>query len=304
MASVRVVGVGHVSLDHAFSVSQPPQLGQKTPAQRYRALVGGMTANAVLAVARLGAQACIVSPVGDDAAADGFAAHFAREGIDARRLQRVPGACSSVSAVVVDGRGERTIVNHRGDALTRCGAFDATSLDGADALLADPRCVAWAEAALQAARQRGVVSIFDGDTAPPQDLQRLVGGADWAVFSTPGLDAYCAGTVDDALGQALAAGARVAVVTLGAAGLRWRAAEGFAAQALPAFPIEPVVDTTAAGDVFHGALAVALAEGQAAAAALRFASAAAALKCQRSGGALGAPSRTEVQQLLDAHGTT
>lgn len=318
---VRVVGVGHVALDHLFSVETLPTQAVKQPALRHRTVVGGMTANACVAAARLGAQVRICSPVGgaqpvspdsrdtdsrtdigggtgsaDDAGVPIFAAHFAREGIDAR-LVCVPGASSSVSAVIVDAHGNRMIVNHRGDALWRAGAFDTTQLDGADVLLTDPRCVAWAEAALREARRRALPSVLDADSAPRADLQRLVGLADWAVFSEPGRSAYVDTTDADALATALAAGARAAVVTCGERGLCWQRPGG-AVQRIAAFGVAPVVDTTGAGDVFHGALAVALAEGRTDADALRFAAAAAALKCLQPDGALGAPARAEVEQLL------
>jgi sulfofructose kinase len=70
-----------------------------------------------------------------------------------------------------------------------------------------------------------------------------------------------------------------------------------AIQETPAFPVH-TVDTLGAGDVFHGAFALAITEGQALRQALRFASAAAALKCTRFGGAFAAPQRIEVEQLL------
>jgi sulfofructose kinase len=68
---------------------------------------------------------------------------------------------------------------------------------------------------------------------------------------------------------------------------------------LPAFEVHPVVDTTAAGDTFHGALAVALGEGRSDEQALRFAAAAAALKCLKPGGVAGAPRRPEVDRFLE-----
>lgn len=293
-----IVGVGHVALDHVFSLAGRLKAGAKNPAQGQRSLVGGMTANAVLAARRLGARARIVSPVGHDVALPLFRAHFEREGIDASGLHPVAGAGSSVSAVVVDERGERTIVNHRGSALALAGDFDPARLDGADVLLTDPRCVAWAEAALRHARRRGMTSVLDADASPAADLQRLVGLAQWAVFSEPGAVAYAGSDVRTVLAGALRAGAAVAVVTQGERGLWWQRAGGTPRQ-LAAFAVNPVVDTLAAGDVFHGALAVALAEGLGDEPALRLASAAAALKCTRPDGALGAPSRAEVQSLLD-----
>jgi len=301
-AGVRVLGVGHVALDHLFSVDALPTRAVKTPAHRHRTMVGGMTASACVAAARLGASARFVSPVGDDAAVADFAAHFEREGVDARGIVRVPGATSSISAIVVDAAGERLIINHRGNALVRAPAFGTTWLEQTDLLLTDPRCMAWAEAALHGARQRGMLSVLDADASPREDLERLVGLATWTVFSEPGCAAYLDGTREQAMAAALSAGAQVAVVTLGERGLLWQRA-GEAPRRLPAWPVAPVIDTTAAGDVFHGALGVALAEGQGDDSALRFAAAAAALKCLQADGVLGAPRRDAVEQLLRSAAT-
>lgn len=297
--TLRLLAVGHVSVDHLFEIGDYPPRPTKVPARRYAALVGGMSANAAVAAARLGAAVRFAGPAGDDEAATLFAAHFAREGVDARGLLRVPGASSSVSAIVVDAAGERLIVNHRGSALELAPPFDPAVFDAADVVLADPRCPRWAEAALRLARERGAVSVFDADTAPRADLQRLVGLAAWAVFSEPGLAAYSDAPAESALAQALADGAEVAVVTLGGRGLIWQR-RGRPLQRLDAFRAGPVVDTTGAGDVFHAALAVALGERLDDRQALRFGAAAAALKCARPDGVLGAPRRDEVVALLGA----
>jgi sulfofructose kinase len=177
--------------------------------------------------------------------------------------------------------------------------LDAAQVDAADVLLTDPRCPAWAQAALERARALRRLSILDGDAAPRQDLQRLVGLSAWAVFSRPGLQAFEPGTVEQGLAAALAAGAEVAVVTQDDQPMWWQR-RGGPLRCLPSFVVQPVVDTTAAGDTFHGALAVALGEGAADEDALRFAAAAAALKCLQPGGIAGAPRREQVQALLAA----
>lgn len=296
---VRILGVGHAALDHQFAIAAFPAQPTKTPAQVYRPGVGGMTANACVAAARLGARVRIASPVGDDAAAPTFEAHFWREGVDPGGLVRVTDAQSSVSAVIVDAQGERLIVNHRGDALRKAPPFDVSQVDGIDVLLTDPRCPAWAEAALQRAQVLGRLSVLDADVAPAEDLQRLVGQCAWAVFSRPGLAAFHPGTVAQGLAAALEAGAVVAVVTQDDQALWWQR-RGGELLSLPVFAVRPVVDTTGAGDTFHGALAVALGEGRADVPALQFAAAAAALKCLKPGGVQGAPSRVEVDALLAA----
>lgn len=296
----RLVGVGHVAIDHLFSVAAAPGLGLKTAAHHYHRGVGGMTCNALVAASRLGAQTRLLAPVGDDDAAAVFARYLTSERVDPSGLLRVPGAHSSVSAIIVDASGERTIINHRGDALARAPDLDLGRLAGADALLTDPRCQRWAEAALRESRRLGLVAVLDADTAPRDDLQRLVGLAAWAVFSTPGMGTWFGSAVADGLAAALAAGADVAVLTQGNKGLLWQR-RGQAVQQMPAFAMHPVIDTTGAGDVFHGALALALAEGQADADALRFAAAAAALKCQRPDGVLGAPRRAALDAFLASH---
>ena len=294
---VRILGVGHSAWDHQFTVQAFPARPTKTPAQDYRSAVGGMTANACVAAARLGAQVRIASPLGDDATAPFFEAHFRREGVDPGGLVRVVGACSSVSAVIVDAQGERLIVSRPGDALRLAPPLDVSQVDQADVLLTDPRCPAWAEAALQRAQALGRLSVLDGDAAPAEDLQRLVGLCNWAVFSRPGLQAFHPGAVPDGLAAALAAGAEVAVVTQDEQPIWWQR-RGQELKRMPVFDANPVVDTTAAGDTFHGALAVALGEGRADEEALRFAAAAAALKCLKPGGVAGAPSRSAVDEFL------
>lgn len=295
-----VVGVGHASIDHVFEVQALPGAPLKVPARAYRMQVGGMTANAVVAAARLGARARILAPIGDDGWADAFRAHFERQGVDAQGLQVVPGAQSSVAAVVVDAGGQRLIIGHRGDAVLHAPALAADALRGADVLLTDPRCPLWCRSALEQARARGITSVLDADVAPQEDLRALVPLADWAVFSEPGLRAFAgeAASLEAGLEAALASGAGQAVVTLGERGLAWLPGRG-ALQRMPAFEVAPVVDTTSAGDVFHAALGCALAAGQVPGEALRFAAVAAALKCTRPGGALASPALAQVQAALE-----
>lgn len=296
--ALQLLCVGHVALDLIFSVSEFPDHPTKTPAQRYHRGVGGMSGNAAVALARLGASVRLCAPVGDDEAGDVFEQVLRREGVDLSGLRRVPGASSSVSSIIVDRHGERMIFNAKGCALGMPGPFDPSVLDHVDFVLVDPRCPDWAEAALQQARRRGIASMLDGELSPRGDLQRLVPLADWRVFSERGLLAWADGE-PEALMRSLAAqdASRHVVRTLGARGLQWCDAQA-RIHHLPPVDAGPVVDTLGAGDVFHAALALALAEGQATDKALRFASAAAALKCTRPDGIAGAPDRAEVEALL------
>ncbi len=290
--------VGHIALDLIFSVSEFPAHPTKTPARRYHRGVGGMSGNAAVALARLGAQVDFCGPVGQDEVADVFEQVLRAEGVGLAGMRRVPGASSSVSSIIVDRHGERMIFNAKGSALDAPGPFDASVMDGIDFVLVDPRCPAWAEAALHEARRRGIPTMLDGEVSPRADLQRLVPLADWRVFSERGLLAYADGEPEAMLQQLAAQDpSRRVVRTLGSQGLQWCDAQG-RLQHLSAVQAGAVVDTLGAGDVFHAALGLALAEGQADEAALRFAAAAAAIKCTRPDGIAGAPSRAQVQALL------
>jgi sulfofructose kinase len=289
--------VGHASVDHHFEIEAFAIKPTKTPATSYCMLPGGMAANAAMALARLGAPVRLLGRVGDDAAGAFVRDAVLRCAVDAH-LEVVPDSYTSVSSVVVDAGGERQIFNHRGDALAKAHALDLAQLVGAHAVLADPRWSEGALAALQWARAQRVLAVLDADIAPQAVLQQLVPAAHWAVFSEPGLACYAPGARQaDALASALAAGAQVAMVTLGERGVAWLHADGGGVQTLPAFTVQ-ALDTTGAGDVFHAALTLALSEGVADLQAIRFASAAAALKCTQRHGVLGTPGRAQVEAYL------
>jgi sulfofructose kinase len=290
---VRIACVGHASLDHVFEIERFPKRPTKTPAHRYQARSGGMAANAALAAARLGAAVRLIGRLGEDAQADYLRHALQGEAVDVAGLETVPGASTSVSSVVVDSSGERQIYNHRGNAIARAHALDTRMLEGADIVLADPRWPAGARAAFEWARRLGVPALLDADVAPAADLRALVPLANWAAFSTAGLALFSgAAETVPALRAATAAGCRKALVTNGANPVLWTSGARILEQAVPRIQAR---DTTGAGDVFHGALAVALAEGRADSAAIAFACRAAACKCRNGQGAQGAPTRAELE---------
>ena len=297
--------VGHASVDHHFEIEAFATQPTKTPAKSYRQIAGGMAANAALSLAKLGLPVRLIGRVGDDEAGV-FLQHALSELGVIQLLEKVPGGHTSVSSVVVDARGERQIFNHRGDALTKAHALSTRQLQGAQAVLTDPRWGDGAAAALIWAKENDVLGVLDADVAPIEVLQRLVPLAQWAVFSEPGLQAYApqATSRQQALAMALDAGAPSAMVTLGEQGVVWMHAKERVLYKQASFAVQ-AVDTTGAGDVFHAALTFALSElprGHNLAQekqSIAFACAAAALKCTQRHGALGAPTRAQVLQFLD-----
>ena len=170
-----------------------------------------------------------------------------------------------------------------------------------DAVLADVRWPGAAALALKAARAIGRPAILDADTAPLAVLEQLLPLASHIVASEPAVRIICGQALDleTACTDLASRTDAFVAVTGGAAGTWWfdRAAGSSRHVAAPKIK---AVDTLAAGDVFHGAFAVGLAEAMPVEQALRFASAAAALKCLRFGGRLGAPDRAETLAMVAA----
>lgn len=295
----RIVCLGLSALDVTWQVETLPQGGGKTRATDLREGGGGMAANAAAAAARLGAKVFFWGRAGEDSAGHEMKSQLAAFGVDVANFRLFDGARSSVSGIVVDARGERMIVNFRGAGLPADPAWlPLAALDDCDAVLADPRWPEGALALFRAARARGLPTVLDGDVADAAVFDALLPAVDLAVFSEPGLAGYAAGarTVDEQLRFALARGCRLAAVTLGERGLAWADTEGM--HALPAFPVQ-AVDTTGAGDVFHGALAFALGAGWPVARAFRFSAAVAAIKCTRPGGRAGVPDFATAMSLVE-----
>jgi sulfofructose kinase len=302
----EVLCAGIAVLDAVFRVAQFPVPEAKTQASAFMIISGGCAANAAVAIARLGGRARFAGPLGgpagQEAIGDRIVAALAAEQVDCAWCPRVPGVASSVSAICIDPQGERAIVNYRDDRLAAARPSDPLAIVAtADAVLADNRFPEFVLPICAAARARGIPVVLDADK-PTQVTDSLLGLASHVVFSAEGLRAT-AGTHDLGAGlERIAAASRsFLAATDGANGVIWLAPGLHGKRCrMSAFPVQPV-DTLAAGDVFHGAFVLALAEGREETDAIRFAAAAAAIKCTRFGGITGAPGRAEVEAFMGAH---
>lgn len=288
-----VLCVGQVTIDHVFTLVGAIDVGHKNVAHSHTTRIGGVAATAAIAIARLGGSVRLVSRIGDDDAGAAVMAALLREGVDTIGVERVVGTATCVSSVVVAPGGARTVVNHTPEEMFRRSG--SVSADGFDAVLVDGR---WPDAAAQAllsARRNGVPGVVDVDRhlADPARRRAIFGLASHLVFSEDALTGLT-GRDDPVDGLHVAGDLADAIVavTCGANGVRWL--DGGNVRSIDAFEIV-AIDTNGAGDVFHGAFTLALAEGAELSVALRFASAAAALKCQTSE----APERCSVDVLLE-----
>jgi sulfofructose kinase len=287
--------LGIATLDYVYSVETMPTRGEKYRSRGLAVVGGGCAGNASVAVARLGGRCWLATRLADDLTGDQIVADLASEGVETRFAHRVAGLRSPVSAILVDAEGERMVISYSDPAMPETVEWLPQRLpEGAGSVLADTRWGEGALAALKLAREAGVPGVLDGDRKPPHD--DLVATASHVAFSAQALREL-SGEEDPRLGLAKI-GSDVSswlAVTLGKEGVLFLD-KGEVAH-IPAFAVE-TVDTLGAGDVWHGAFALALAEGQDERRAIRFASAAAAIKCTRFGGRTGAPGRAEVESFL------
>ncbi len=219
---------------------------------------------------------------GTDTVGDNFLALAAKENIDCSACPRVPGVLTSISAITIDNHGERAIANFRDERLSQTKPDDAGALvRDADAVLADNRYPAFVREVLLAARARRIPTVLDADE-PRHDSDDLLGIASHVVFSAEGLRAT-AGT--DSLGRGLIDVAKRTDIVSGRD--RWAQRCAVARRrrvaSVSGIPVD-VVDTLGAGDTFHGAFTLMLAEGADIRTAVRFSAAAAALKCTNRDG--------------------
>ncbi len=288
------------ALDAIYRVAAIPSAPTKILASDYLECGGGMAANASVAVARLGGLSHYWGRLGDDPLGTRILAQLAAEGVDTAGVRRIAGCVSPSAAILVADDGERLVCAYNDPKLDADASWlPLARIAGFSAVLADVRWPAGAAAVLDAARASGIPAVLDGDIGPAEVLEDLAGRATHVAFSEPGL-ARVAGVQapGDGLRRMAARVPGIVGVTLGADGYLWW--DGRQERRLAA-PVVKAVDTLAAGDTWHGAFTLALGEGSGVEAAARFANVAAALKCTRFGGRLGAPTRAEVEAFSAAH---
>jgi sulfofructose kinase len=295
----RILCIGMPVRDLTFRVRGLPARGSKENATHFDEICGGNALNGAIGIVRLGGRASICGPMGDagETTSRFIFEKMAEEGIETRHLVHMPGLVTPISNIMIDPSGERTIVTFRDPELWRVRLPDADRLlEDCDAILTESRCAAFCTDLCAEARRRGIPVVVDVDHAISL-REGLLTASSHLVFSSEPLQ-ETAHVKDD--GEALKKIAKLTpsflAGTRGAQGTIWLD-ENHDLRQTPAFPVH-TVDTLGAGDVFHGAFTLAITENQDLRSALRFASAAAALKCTRFGGAFAAPQRLEVDGLL------
>ena len=219
----KIVTTGVAVMDFVFYLDKMPRLAEKYRAKGAEITGGGGGANAAAAIARLGGHAMLASRIGSDQVADMIAAGLEAGGVDCTMLRRFEGKRSSFSSVLIDGNGERQIVNFRDPDLP----MDAVWLQAAlpsdfDAALTDTRWPDGAEVLMKAARERGVPGVLDGE-APIREAEAALYLASHIAFSAQGLRDWAEhDDLDKALSDVADETGAFVCVTDGEKGVFWR----------------------------------------------------------------------------------
>jgi ribokinase len=304
----KVVVVGSTNTDMTVRVSRIPAPGETVLGRDFRITAGGKGANQAVAAARAGAIVVFVTALGTDDFGNRALENFGREAIDVRLVRRVSSGPSGVALIFVDDAGENSIAvapGANGDLRPEDVSPLAHVLDAGDVMLVQLEIpLATVEAAVRiAAARRARVML---NPAPAQALPDSLLSAVSLITPNEHEAERLTGVVlnDDAGAPARAAatlherGVAGAIITLGARGAF--VSSDTVSEHVRAFSVA-AVDTTAAGDVFNGAMAAALVEGRLLREAVQFANAAAAISVTRPGAQDSAPTRSAIDDLLCRH---
>lgn len=298
-APFDVVGLGYCALDYLCVVENYPELDEKVGMRDFVIQGGGITATAMAAVGRLGGRARFIGKVGDDDFGGRILSGLEEEGVDISRVLVQPGGTSQFSFVVVHRRtGKRTIFAHGGTARFEPGEISREDVLCARVLQVDAHHFAPAVLAASWAREAGIPVVMDAGSLR-EGSEELVRHVDHLIASELFARQFVGS--EEALSSAREflesehEKRTLTAVTLGPLGCIYACKDGIIHQ--PAFEVE-IVDTTGAGDVFHGAFSFGLSRGWHYPEIVEFASAVAALKCTKLGGRAGIPTFLEALGFL------
>jgi len=304
MSNNKIVVVGSSNTDMIIKVSHIPKPGETILGGEFVSAAGGKGANQAVGAARAGGAVTFIAKVGQDMFGEKALAGFSSDGIETRYIARDPESPSGVALIFVGEDGENSIAVASG-ANARLTPEDVEkskdAFTGASVLLLQLETpLPTVQTAANLAVQSGVRVILN--PAPAQSLPEAL--LKQVFLLTPneseaelltGIPIKNDASAKSAAEKLLKLGVKNVIVTLGSRGTL--VANETGSQFTPAFKVK-AVDTTAAGDIFNGALAVSLAEGKSILNATRFASAAAAISVTRLGAQTSAPTRKEIETLL------
>lgn len=290
---IDVLCIGHAAFDISMSVEKHPDADEKLQADFMQSCGGGPAANASVQVVRLGGSSAFCGYLGNDLYGDAHAAEFEAEGVDLSYLVRGSHP-SSISQILAKPDGSRSLVNYKGETpWLAADEVDLSSLNPKVILFDghEPRIL---EKVMDWAMAHDIPTVLDAGSLH-RGTESLAMKVTYLVASSKFACQFCGTDEMDAALKMLADKRDDVVITVGDQGLIW--AKDGDTGLLEAFKVD-AVDSTGAGDAFHGAFALGVARGMEWGDLLRFASAAGALTCTRLGAREGIPDGPAVDRLL------
>jgi len=294
-SSLDVLCVGNAAYDLIFTVPRHPGPDEKCFADRLFACGGGPAANAAVTAARLGCRSAFAGYLGNDFYGHAHCEELRRDGVVIDFLIR-GAAPTPFSIILVKPDGSRTIVSyHAGTKKLPAEVLDLAACK-AKVMLCDGHEPYLAQACISACRERGIATVLDAGSVH-EGTRLLAPRVDYLVASEKFSRDFTGDNNPVSAALKLHRHAPNVVITRGSQGLVWHNAAG--SGSLAAYPVR-TVDTTGAGDCFHGAFAAGLSKAMGWHDLLRYASAAAALCCTGYGGRSAIPTDAAVREFLTA----
>ena len=297
-ADIKVIGLGQACLDHLGTLSDYPPEDGKCELIDLHIQCGGPASTALVALSRLGIKTSFLGSISDDPFGLAIIKGLREEKVDAAFLKVAPGCTSHFAFIgITENTGNRTVFWHRGSApQLKAGDIDLSAFTGAEILHVDGLMVEAAQEAARQARTRGMKVVMDAGTMREGSLG-LVGLVDVLIASEKFVETLVGKGVPlertlDVLHQL---GPREVIITHGSKGSIGLRDKEIIVQ--DAFLVK-AKDTTGAGDVYHGAYIYGLLQTWEMSERMRFASAAAALKCREIGARQGIPNLNQIRELM------
>ena len=293
----RIVVAGSANMDLVGIAARLPVPGETVLGDDFMMTPGGKGANQAIAAARAGGECALLGAIGSDSFGVTIKARLNASGVDTTHVRTSYGS-SGVAVIMVDRAGENAILVSPGANSTFAGlsAAEEAVIAESDVLLCQQEIpLETVTAAARAARAGGTLTVLNA--APARELPpELLEVVDLLVVNQ-GEATAITGSAEPEMGALLALVPRV-VLTLGGNGSRYADREG-REEHVPAFRVD-AVDTTAAGDAFTGALAVAWGEGRDIVEAVRWANAAGAACVRKVGASNALPARADIDAIYAA----
>lgn len=294
--NVDVLCVGHASYDLVFAVDHHPQADEKTFARQFISCGGGPAANAAVTVSRLGFKSAFAGYLGNDYFGRRSLEEFEEAAVNTDLIARGDSP-TPVSAIWVKPGGKRSVVNYKGSTRPLAASELDFSRCRPKVILLDGHEPAVSSELIRLMQGRNIPAVLDAGSVHEGTL-KLLELVDYAVASQKFAYAYTGKDDPEQAAIILGQSCPAVVITLGERGLVWKNKHG--SGSLPAFSVD-AVDTTGAGDAFHGAFAAGLASGKSWEQLLSHASAVGALSCTKLGARPAIPSAEQVGEFLKKH---